>query len=475
MYGRALLSFAIKDFRSFSDSGRIIVGDIMVLLGANSAGKSTVVTVLRMLKAICSSEDEPDFKELPELASFDSVVRKQWSKKQSRPQTFQISAMWGLARTVAESSTSGPLALSDGREHFYCQTNHTFCRHPILGGTMLQSIRYITNLEGLESVLVERGEDPPSAEPRLTTLFSQGLARAAAHWSYRLTLPNGSTYNANLRGVSFELDRDQHPGDEENRQFAQLENLMRVMRLVSILETLQPHRVVAPERPKPRSYYVLDDPSFTESERTFIEELMVAWFKEKESASKSPKGASPAERIREALKVLGLVKHFGVKRSKTAGPEIVNIEVSTSSGREMVALSDVGFGVSQILPLIVKESLSEGTELIVYQPEVHLHPTAQSKLADFFVGAWRRGNRSVIETHSTYLIMRLQALVALKEVPQDIVEVLCVEREGTESKVKKMEFDELGRPKDKWPKGFVDTSAVLAEELNNVRLAQRKK
>lgn len=450
----------------------------MVLLGANSAGKSTVVTVLRMLKTICQASGEPDLtKELPELASFDSVVRKQWSKKQARPQSFQIEAIWVLAKNSGEQFAETKIEVNSHSDAIFIRTIHTFRRHPIHGGTQLLSVHYSTNLTGMEELKAERMESPGAPEPRITALFSQDPSSIAGpSFNWLLTLPDGTTCGCNLDGISLDCGtRTFHPNMGGDPKFALLRTFIHLMRLVGFFESQNAHRVIAPERPKPRSYYVLDDPSFTESERTFIEELMVAWFAEKEDRRKSETDGAPAHRIVDSLKVLGLVKHFGVKRSKTAGPEIVSIEVSTSSGREKVALSDVGFGVSQILPLIVKESLSEGAELVVYQPEVHLHPTAQSKLADFFVGAWRRGNRSIIETHSTYLIMRLQVLVAMGIVPEGTIEVLCVERENTETKVKKMEFDDLGRPKGRWPKGFIDTSTVLAEELNDIRLAKRGK
>ena len=71
-----------------------------------------------------------------------------------------------------------------------------------------------------------------------------------------------------------------------------------------------------------------------------------------------------------------------------------------SSGVE-VSLPDVGFGVSQILPILVEcLRVKEGETIILEQPEIHLHPSLQSKLADFFICMAKSGKNLVIETHS---------------------------------------------------------------------------
>ncbi len=90
-----------------------------------------------------------------------------------------------------------------------------------------------------------------------------------------------------------------------------------------------------------------------------------------------------------------------------------------NKGKEML-LSDVGFGVSQLLPILLKIVLIAGTKkkeegftLFIEEPESNLHPALQSKLADMFIDATKEFNiHFVIETHSEYLIRRMQLLTA---------------------------------------------------------------
>lgn len=75
-------------------------------------------------------------------------------------------------------------------------------------------------------------------------------------------------------------------------------------------------------------------------------------------------------------------------------------------------LRDVGFGISQILPVIIQSLLAEpGSTVIIEQPELHLHPHAQAELADMFIEANKRGVRFIIETHSENLLLRLRRRV----------------------------------------------------------------
>jgi predicted ATPase len=72
-------------------------------------------------------------------------------------------------------------------------------------------------------------------------------------------------------------------------------------------------------------------------------------------------------------------------------------------------LADVGYGISQILPVIVQGLLMPpGAIYIVQQPEIHLHPDAQAGLTDFFLFLSSKGVRTIVETHSEYFLIRLR-------------------------------------------------------------------
>lgn len=150
-----------------------------------------------------------------------------------------------------------------------------------------------------------------------------------------------------------------------------------------------------------------------------------------------------------------------------------------SSGVE-VSLPDVGFGVSQILPILVEcLRVKEGETIILEQPEIHLHPSLQSKLADFFICMAKSGKNLVIETHSEHLINRLCLRVAQEESGeiQSLLNPLFVSFDEAEqtSVIKKITINEYGEIEN-WPVGFFDEddSRELMEATLKKRMNQFK-
>lgn len=121
-----------------------------------------------------------------------------------------------------------------------------------------------------------------------------------------------------------------------------------------------------------------------------------------------------------------------------------------------VSLTDVGFGISQLLPFIVQSLSSTDKIISIEQPEVHIHPRLQADLGDLLAETIKHpcGNRFIIETHSEHLILRLQKLVSLKELSPNDLSILYVSRGANGSKVQQLQLDEEGDFIDDWPGGF---------------------
>ena len=124
--------------------------------------------------------------------------------------------------------------------------------------------------------------------------------------------------------------------------------------------------------------------------------------------------------------------------------------------RVNVALSDVGFGISQLLPFIVQSLVSEGRIISIEQPEVHVHPKLQADLGDLLAAAIKepRQHQFIIETHSEHLILRLQRLVYKGEIKPEDVSIIYVSRGPDGAKAERLHLDEEGDFIDEWPNGF---------------------
>ena len=161
-------------------------------------------------------------------------------------------------------------------------------------------------------------------------------------------------------------------------------------------------------------------------------------------------------------------------KDKSETSEVFVPELFNKSTGVAASFRDVGFGFSQVLPVIVQSMLSKEKTLLMEQPELHLHPALQAELGDVFIESalGKNKNTFLIETHSEHLILRLLRRVRettegeLEEGdnplrPEDVAVIYARPTEkGTE--LIELRITEDGDFADKWPDGFF---AERAKEL----------
>jgi len=127
-------------------------------------------------------------------------------------------------------------------------------------------------------------------------------------------------------------------------------------------------------------------------------------------------------------------------------------------------LSDVGFGVSQILPIVVNLLMTEQRLVTIEQPEVHVHPALQAELGDCLAEAVvKQGHQVICETHSEHLVLRLQKLVRTGKLDPSLVTICCVSKGANGAAgVSEVRLDADGGMMGTWPGGF------FAERLNEL-------
>ena len=164
------------------------------------------------------------------------------------------------------------------------------------------------------------------------------------------------------------------------------------------------------------------------------------------------------EETNEWLKRLDIDYELEVKPIGTDSADFFEVRLIDTRRREpvSVALPDVGFGISQLLPFIVQSLVSEKQIISIEQPEVHVHPRLQADLGDLLAEAIKepRQNQFIIETHSEHLILRLQRLVRQKQIEPEDVSVIYVNRRPGGAKAERLHLDEDGDFIDDWPNGF---------------------
>lgn len=180
------------------------------------------------------------------------------------------------------------------------------------------------------------------------------------------------------------------------------------------------------------------------------------------------------ERIAEWLQRLGLVESFTIK-PVTQGSKLFQVWVRRSKQSPEVLITDVGFGVSQILPVIALcYYVPKGSILVLEQPEIHLHPSVQAGLADVFIDAIRtRGIQIVLESHSEHLLRRLQRRMAEDAFSHEDAALYFCRIENGESMLDHLKLDMFGTIEN-WPQDFFGDEFGEIAAINLAAIRRKK-
>ena len=160
------------------------------------------------------------------------------------------------------------------------------------------------------------------------------------------------------------------------------------------------------------------------------------------------------EMIAYWLRRLELISEFHVEEI-ASGTNLYRAIVRTSSSTAATLLTDVGFGVSQVLPvLVLLYYVPEGSTVLMEQPEIHLHPAVQSGLADVMLNvAAARNVQIVVESHSEHLMRRLQRRVAEERASSEGVKLYFVSSQRGQAHLSDLRLNEWGEIEN-WPENF---------------------
>jgi len=178
--------------------------------------------------------------------------------------------------------------------------------------------------------------------------------------------------------------------------------------------------------------------------------------------------------VARALQKLELIYNFRVNRI-TPNRSDYEILVQRSPNSAEVLITDVGFGVSQVLPILVLCYYApKGATLIFEQPEIHLHPSVQSGLADIFIDVIKTRNiQIIIESHSEHLLRRLQRRMAEEKdgfTNDDAALYFCKMNDQGDSELVTLDIDDYGNicnyPEDFFGDEMGDLVAMTEAAIN---------
>jgi AAA ATPase domain/Protein of unknown function (DUF3696) len=177
------------------------------------------------------------------------------------------------------------------------------------------------------------------------------------------------------------------------------------------------------------------------------------------------------------LKQLGLIHTFEVE-PVAKGSNLYQVWVQKTPASAKVLITDVGFGISQILPVIVLcYYVPEGATIILEQPEIHLHPSVEAGLADVFIDAIKvRKIQILLESHSEYLLRRLQRRIAeeAEHLASDDIALYFCDYQKNESHLVQLDVDAVGNIRN-WPDGFFGDELGELGAITKAQMERQRK
>jgi hypothetical protein len=422
----------IQGIRCFRKQQEAPLKPLTLLVGENNSGKTTFLAACRLAWDTAQAVIKPDFNEDPfPLGSFDHIASKTSGRTATRDHFVVGFEQIQRSRGKTElPKLTHPIRVTGKFLRVGSQ--------PQLAELVIQCAPYKISI------------DFPAGEGQWRIVLGTPAAEVPVSPSLRFTAPPAS-YFAFFEILPFLIeDASRRRGSvtklkAEDRKF--IEEIFLSLRHYSIP---RPY-AFAPIRSKPRRTYDLSR-DIPEPEGSHIPMVLAGMFTGQTEARENL-----VTQLELFGKACGLFEHVDVKylgKKKSGDPFQIRLQVSGPK----VNLVDVGYGVSQVLPLLVDAiQRPPGGIFLIQQPEVHLHPRAQAQLGSFLGALVKHDEkRFIVETHSDYLIDRVRMDVRDKlGLNADDVAILYFERRGSEVAIHNLRIDDQGNVVGA-PRGYRD-------------------
>lgn len=473
-----LKRIGLKNFKAFRNLGPepgLELKPITVLAGANSSGKSSLIHALLLLKQTLMSRREDALALNGEFLNFSSYDEIVFGRQKNASITFSLE--------LANSTLPDSLVI---------RLSEYFNRIEV---NTIRKTEQVEKYQGIYNITIESSERKGQKEITVnsTTML---LILAGTRQQAELNLKRSEESYIGTVSVPDPKQEELLPSEVIKVNWSHFlpktvtyrprnklkESSLDLLTIPIYTELVERLHYIGPLRSEPqRAYLMLGDRVDLGYRGEYTAQVLLReWDKPVDYLINNQiqaKSVGLLEAVNNTLEMMDLPPVTPISREGVVSQLMLPLIGDDSP---QVTLVDVGFGVSQVLPIIVAGLQANKGEILVFeQPETHLHPKIQDSLADFFILLHRLGKQVIVETHSDHLIngLRLRIVADPSDTLKDDILIAFVrppELKGQGSRVESLEFDEYGMITN-WPPEFMSESMKQMQEILRLGVEKRRK
>lgn len=493
-----LKSISLENYKCFDKLDSLEIAPLTVLCGANSCGKSTILKSLLTLKQSCNITNSSNSLILNgnyvNNGDFDNIYSKYSANKNNKNITFrfefQLNSYYektlGKYIPLQDAESFKSLKRIYSKEHtfikfFKIYTYITFEKPNDFVDEFSEYINSnkITNYHIEIKLYDEKNEEISRRLGFINYDFKKD--KEYLEWS---NIPSYSSITNNCNSFpcvctfsGLQITDIYSKKMPENAKPV-IPNILSIIRIVS--RQFSGIEFIAPLRTMPeRDYKIKNDATNVGLAGEFTSVILA----KKNSESKEYNILPPLTEDSLIHQDSTEMKYNDLLKSWLEYLDLGEYKISGESGNVDIYINDnnivdVGFGVSQVLPIIVQGlNLTQEQLLLLEQPEIHLHPKMQMRLADFLIELAYSNRSVIIETHSDHIINRIIRRILEDDsniLYNDLIKIYYFEKEYNESTTKKeIEIDPYSGIIN-WPEGFFDQFQSEQEQIIRAGINKRK-
>ena len=448
-------SITLKNFRCFREEQTARLAPLTLLVGENSTGKTSFMAMIRALWDQCYLGRIPDFKEEPyDLGSYDEIAHYRGGKG-GRAKSFEAGFDFNYVPSGADAKLQS------------CRFDVAFGKNgsaPILRKMRLARADVWYEVHYQDQSLEIRFGTPRGAWVYQPPHIGAGISHDRISFFFWHDRILREPDELNKRAERLTKNSPQKPEDDD---LERIEELGEVLRAVGFYAAAgrpyagtpvrsKPRRTYDPARPTPDpegDYIPMHFASLSHPDQKRWDQLR--WNRLKKALEDFGKEAGLFDELH--------IRHLGKRDSEPFQLQVRKSGVRAKSPKGPLRnLIDMGYGVSQVLPVITELLQEEASPMfLLQQPEVHLHPSAQAALGSLFCRVAGPERQLIVETHGDYLLDRVRMDVrdGVSDLKPDDVSILFFERNDLDVRIHSIEFDKegnvVGAP-DSYGKFFMD-------------------